>query len=123
MTAHLKINALRAYGYHGCKTIEREQGQWFEVDLELGGDFSNQTLGDDLAKSCDLDQVAKLTGEIVAGKRFGLLETLGEELCRRLLRQFSLESVRVAVRKPNPPVDYKVGYLEVEVFLTRADLK
>ena len=47
------VRDLRLWAHVGVLESERQLGQWFELDLELGVDLSAAALGDDLAASLD----------------------------------------------------------------------
>jgi len=111
----IRLKNMQFYAYHGNKPHEAENGQRFEVDVELTGNFQVAALSDDLKDTYDFDRIYQIVSEIVSCSRFNLLEALTEEICRRLLKDYPNVQVRVAVRKPHPSIAGVLDYAEVEL--------
>jgi 7,8-dihydroneopterin aldolase/epimerase/oxygenase len=90
------------HGRHGVLPAERELGQPFVVDVELGLDLRPAGLSDDLAKTVDYGEVHRLAKEIVEGPPVNLTETVAERIAAAVLEEHPLvEAVRVKVAKPH----------------------
>ncbi len=90
------------HGRHGVLPAERELGQPFVVDVELGLDLRPAGLSDDLAKTVDYGEVHRLAKQVVEGEPVDLTETVAERIANATLEEHPLvEIVRVKVRKPN----------------------
>jgi 7,8-dihydroneopterin aldolase/epimerase/oxygenase len=90
------------YGRHGVLPAERELGQAFVVDVELGLDLRPAGLSDDLSKTVDYGEVHRLAKQVVEGEPAGLTETVAERIANATLEEHPLvEVVRVKVKKPN----------------------
>jgi len=100
---------MRFFAYHGCKAEETENGQYFEVDVELTGSLQKPGKTDDLNDTCDFDCIYRIIADTVTGTRYNLLEALGEEICSRLLKKYPDKQVKLILRKPNPPLDEKLS--------------
>lgn len=98
------LEGMTFYAYHGVNRAEREQGQRFVVDLELGLDLSPAGHSDSLAMAVNYATVFKLAREVVEGEPSNLIETVAERLAAAILSRFDVESVRVRVRKPWAPI-------------------
>jgi dihydroneopterin aldolase len=84
----------------GVHEHERRAPQRVLVDVELAYDASRAAAHDDLAEAIDYDALAKAVVRHVAALEPRLLETLGEELARRLLAEFHAPWVRLRLVKP-----------------------
>lgn len=90
------------HGRHGVLPAERELGQPFVVDVELGLDLRPAGLSDDLAKTVDYGEVHRLAKQVVEGDPTDLTETVAERIASAALEEHPLvEVVRVKVKKPN----------------------
>ena len=111
----VRMKGLQFHAFHGCSQVEKESGQTFEVDVEIGGDLRRAALSDDLEDAYNFDITYQVVAETVTGTRYNLLEALAEEICRRLLELYPGTQVRVVVRKPSPPLPWLTDGLEVEL--------
>ena len=90
------------HGRHGVLPAERELGQPFVVDVELGLDLRPAGLSDDLAKTVDYGEVHRLAKQVVEGAPADLTETIAERIANATLEEHPLvDVVRVKVKKPN----------------------
>ena len=112
----IRIRNAVFYAYHGVLQEEQAVGGKFEIDVELGGDFSRAAETDMLKRTVNYEQVYARIQEIVHAKKYYLLEALGNAIATHLLREFSLaDEVIVRVRKPHPPVKGVVDHVEIEI--------
>lgn len=101
----IRINNAKFYAHHGVLEYEKKYGNTFEIDIELKCDIGELGDSDDLHKTVDYLKVYKLVERIVNSKKFNLLETVNQNICKALLDNFPLvNSVKVNVRKPNAPL-------------------
>jgi dihydroneopterin aldolase len=111
----VRLRNISLYGHHGVSPAEQELGRRLSVDVELGLDLSRAGKSDDLADTVDYARAYEVVAEANASRRFSLLETLAEEIARRLLAAFPVSEARVRVRKPDPPVGGVVEEVEIEI--------
>ena len=100
MNDRLRIPEMRFRGRHGVLPEERERGQWFDVDVDLGYDQRPASASDDLAAAVDVRTVSDTVREVVEGEPFSLMETLAQQIADRLLALSTVLDVIVRVRKP-----------------------
>lgn len=101
----IKIINAKFYAYHGVLDHEKDYGNEFQIDVELNCDLSSLNDTDDLKKTVNYHSVYKLMEKIFNEKKYNLIETLNQEICRGILENFPLvSSVRVSIRKPNAPL-------------------
>jgi 7,8-dihydroneopterin aldolase/epimerase/oxygenase len=90
------------HGRHGTLPAERELGQRFVVDVELGLDLRPAGLSDELARTVDYGEVHRRTREIVEGEPANLIEAVAERIAASVLEHHPpVECVRVRVSKPD----------------------
>lgn len=112
---------IRLLGRHGVHAFEREQGQPFEVDLEIETDVSPAARNDDLNLTIDYCRVYEMVRDVVEGPPCRLIETLAERLAGRILTETPAGAVRVRVRKPRAALPGATGVVQVEILRKRGD--
>lgn len=111
----IRLRNARFYAHHGVLDAERSNGGLFEIDAELTCDLLEAEAEDNLKKTVDYEKVYSFIKEIVAGKRFFLIESLASRICRSILQNFPVvQKITVKVRKPSPPLGGVVEHVEVE---------
>lgn len=113
----ITLGGIDVYGKHGVLEAERELGQRFVIDTELGFDCEAALQSDDLMHALDYSKVHGLVVEAATEKSFQLIETLAGRLCQVLLQEFPAETVTVTVHKLHPPIEGFRG--KASVTLTR----
>ncbi len=120
MSDKIFLNGIEVFGHHGCGEDERERGQVFAADLELGLDLSKAGKSDDISDTIDYAAVMEETKKIISGTPRKLIETVAEEIAETLLSKFSLlENVKITIRKPSAELRGVFNYAAVEIFRTR----
>jgi dihydroneopterin aldolase len=117
------LQGMRFYGYHGVNAEEKALGQWFEIDVELWGDFSRGAVSDRLEDTLNYSRVYKLIKGIVEGPSVNLIEHLAYKLMEALLLIPSLQKVLVRVKKPQAPLKGPLGYAGVEIVRSKDEVK
>ena len=116
----IRLTKMEFYGYHGVFPEENKLGQRFVIDLEVEADLREAGESDDLEHSVNYGQLYFDVKEIVEGEIFQLIEALAERITQRLLSTYNrIESVRVAVIKPDPPIPGHYQSVSVEIFRRR----
>ena len=116
VTDKIRLNGLQYYAYHGALDEERSLGQIFEVDVEVGGDFSRGGSQDDLHWTVDYTLLYREVTEIFNRGSFRLLETCAGAIADGLLgKSEAIQEVTVRVRKPHVPMGGVLRNVEVEV--------
>jgi dihydroneopterin aldolase len=112
----IRLNSMLFYAHHGALAEERAMGQTFEVDVEVGGDFSRHEGSDDLHWTVDYTLFYRAVAEIFNRENFHLLETCASVMADELLKKFNVvQEVTVRVRKPHVPMGGLLKNVEVEV--------
>jgi dihydroneopterin aldolase len=113
----IRLKGLTIFGHHGVSPAERELGQKIELDIELHADLKEACQSDSLKDTINYESVYAMVFDVVSGRKHRLLESLGEEVCYNILKNYPVSSVTVNLRKPNLPFPNNMSY--VEVCLTR----
>ena len=109
------LHGAQFFARHGVSEEERRTGGRYVVDIELTHDFAGAAATDDLTRTISYADVFVVAREVVEGRSFLLVETLGETLAQTLLERFPATTVMVRVRKQPPPIDGIVDFAGVEI--------
>ncbi len=112
----IRLKNITIFGFYGVSPQEREVGQKIEIDLDLHADLSAACASDSLQDTINYETVYTTVMELVdAGKRYRLLESLGEEICNAVLRQYPVTKVAIRMRKLNLPFPNNLSHVEIEL--------
>ncbi len=93
------IRALRLEAMIGIYRRERTTQQTVEIDIDMGLPGPDVFASGRVADTIDYAMVADGIGEMLATRRFGLVEELAEQIAAMILGQFSAPWTRVSVAK------------------------
>jgi dihydroneopterin aldolase len=102
------------YGFHGVYEYEREQGQRFYVDAEIGADLSLAGETDNLIHTIDYTVIYSQIKEVMENQRFQLLEAVGAHIAELILKTTIANEVTIRIRKPAVPIPGPLDYVQVE---------
>jgi dihydroneopterin aldolase len=115
----INLLGIGAVGYHGVFDQEKRSGQPFFVDLVMYLDLAVAGASDDVALTAHYGEVAEEVRDIVIGPSVNLLETLADQVARRLLARFPLDAVEVTVHKPKAPIEVTFSDVSVTIYRER----
>jgi dihydroneopterin aldolase len=119
----IRLKNITIFGFYGVSPQEREVGQKIGIDLDLHTDLSAACASDSLQDTVNYETVYTTVMELVGtGKRYRLLESLGEEICNTVLRQYPVTKVRIRMRKLNLPFPNNLSHVEIELVREAPDL-
>ena len=118
MHDEIRIDGIRATGFHGVLAREQAHGQVFSVDVVLGLDLAEAARSDDLTMTVDYGAVCERVVARITGDRFELIETLAGRIADDCLLHAAVSSTTVTVHKPNAPV--AVRFADISVTIHRA---
>jgi 7,8-dihydroneopterin aldolase/epimerase/oxygenase len=108
------------YAYHGVGKAEHKVGARYEVDAEVYFDFTEAGKNDKLSQTVDYERVYSAISQVVTSKKFYLIEAVAKKIADGLITDFSIiSSLRVKVRKRNPPIGGVCDYAEADYFVER----
>ena len=120
MQDRLSIRGMTFHAHHGLEDHEIENGQRFDVDVEMLFDASIAAQTDHLSDTVDVRQVYKDVKKIVLEKRFYLIETLAQRVAVGILDHYKISAVTVRVRKPVAPLGGLSKGTEIEITRSRS---
>ena len=115
MTAKIGLEDVRFHAPHGFFDEEQLMGNEFSIDVEVEAEVTEAAEYDDLGGTVNYATVYYLL-QAEMKKPTRLLEALAHRMAGRILDQFEgVVSVRLKIRKLNPPLGGRVGAAFVEV--------
>ena len=112
----IQLEGIRLYGFHGISKEEQSVGSWFEINVSLEVNVTEEALvSDNIAGTVDYSDVLNvIRGVFAASSR--LLEHLAYGIAQKLCDSFdTIDAVCIQVRKLAPPVPANVGCSAVEL--------
>lgn len=111
---------LRFFGYHGVLEKEREEGQYFHIDVEMYLSLEKAGNTDKLKYTVDYSAVYDIIKYINENNKFRLIERLAENISGEIMSRYpEIDKIMVRVKKPGAPVDGEFDWLGVEITRTR----
>lgn len=107
----------------GVSSEERSTPQECLLDLEFEADLDRASRTDRLQDTLNYATVFATVHEVARGSRFRLLEGFAGALFDRLCEEHTFQSVRIRVRKPNPPLDGPLDSAGIELQRDHEDRK
>lgn len=111
----ISIQGINVLGHHGVDEAERKVGQRLAIDVEMYLDLSAAIASDDIRRTVNYEAVSSLVERVSSEEEFLLLESLADQIARRVLEKFRPSAVTVRVKKANLPIATRVASVEVEV--------
>ena len=98
------VRGLRLWAHVGVLEHERLQGQWFELDLDLGIDLRSAAASDQLADTLDYSQLIGALQQQARQMGCLTLEHYSECMLELVEARFGPVPVRLELRKCHAPV-------------------
>jgi 7,8-dihydroneopterin aldolase/epimerase/oxygenase len=98
------VRGLRLWAHVGVLEFEREQGQWFELDLELGVDLKPAGRSDLLADTLDYAQLITALQHQARAIRCHTLEHYSEQILTLIAERCGPLPLQLELRKCAAPV-------------------
>lgn len=113
----IKVTGIKCYANHGCLPEETAIGGHYIVDVVLFTDFTAAAQNDDLSKTIDYVDVARIVNEEMAIPS-KLIETVGQRIITRFGSELNgLENVTLEIHKINPPINADVKEVSIVMSL------
>ncbi|PHS71530.1 MAG: dihydroneopterin aldolase [Methylophaga sp.] len=84
----------------GIYDWERETLQTLSFELEMDWDIRQAAASDDITNTLDYGAIAQTIVHFVEASRYQLIETLAEDLCALLLKEYPIPTVKLTLSKP-----------------------
>lgn len=107
----IKINQLRLFGYHGVYDEEIKNGQEFVISAVVT--VNSIPIEDNISDAIDYSLIVKNIKEVFEAKRYNLIERLALDVSNRILIDKRVSSIKVSVKKENPPINADIDSVAV----------
>ena len=94
------LNDLKIDTFIGIYEWEKETLQTLGLDLEIDWDIRAAAASDDIADTLNYGDIAHTVVNFVEASRYQLIETLAEDLCALLLREYPIPKLKLTLSKP-----------------------
>ncbi len=108
------IRGLQLETVVGILDHERVRTQPLSLDLDLTVDFSQIEHPQDYDHIIDYAAVSKLAVNLAIEGEYLLLETMGEDLCAAIFKDFAVQHIRLVIEKPEAVADARWVGVEME---------
>lgn len=113
------VQNMRFNGKHGVTGEERSAAQGFGVDVELVRNLQIAGHSDAISNTVDYSEIYAIAKEVVEVESFHLVESIAENISRRIFDRFAFDELLIRVWKNNPPLGGPVDYAGVQIHRTR----
>ena len=96
---HICITNLLFRGKHGLDDVERRVEQEFLIEADLEFDAAKAGASDKLADTVDYAVIRDKVKQVIEGKSRYLIESLAEDIARKILEDKRIKSVEIIVKK------------------------
>jgi dihydroneopterin aldolase len=111
----ISLNGAEFFAFHGFYPEEQKLGSKFIVDVEVSFKPIGDLKEDEIRNTVDYEQLYQIVSEQMAHTR-KLIETVAQSIADGVKDQYPFaESVRVCLKKLNPPLKGKVDYSSIVI--------
>jgi dihydroneopterin aldolase len=115
MKAHIAVEGIECYSYHGCLQEESVIGGRYVVDVYFETDIAGALEEDDLSQTIDYVKVNEIVQREMQ-QRSKLIEHAAGRILKTLRSEFKeCMEIKVRLTKHNPPAGYYVEKASVTV--------
>ena len=115
------MKQLSFYGYHGVLSQEKELGQKFIVDVEIGCELLEAGLTDDLKNTVSYAEIYQEIKQIMEGDPYNLIEACAQAIADRILTHSKVSWCLVRISKPEAPIPGIFDTVGVEILRYKTD--
>lgn len=110
----IQVDNLRLWAHVGVLDFEREQGQWFRVDLELHLDLSASASADSLSATADYSLGIQALQRLAAKFSCHTLEHFSERMFEVLEELYGPLPMHLQLSKCDPPIPGFAGTVSLQ---------
>ena len=113
----IAIQGAEFFAYHGFYPEEQKLGTKFIVDVEVNFMPLNDIRADTISNTVDYEKIYNMIAEQMKHTR-KLIETVAQSIADDIKAHYPfVESIRVCMKKLNPPLGGKVDYSAITIIL------
>lgn len=110
----LTLKGLHFHAPHGYHKEERISGNDFEVDLIISGPLRKAGETDNISDTVDYQKIEHAVSTVMQGPSVQLIESLAYKIGEKIFSEhIEIATLKVAVRKLNPPLEIQTDYSEI----------
>lgn len=110
----ITLKSLEFHGKHGYYDEERREGNHFELDVIVRGNFQPAIDDDNLDETFNYEVVKEIGEQVFNGPSEKLIETLCKRIGDEIFeRSDVVKELIVSLRKLNPPIGVPAQYAEI----------
>lgn len=110
------IRDLKIFAYHGVLDKEKENGQYFILDVDAYADISKPCGSDNVEDTVNYALMIERITEIFTSQKDDLIERAAQRVADGLLGEFGMiTEIRILLKKPDAPIDADFGWVGVEI--------
>jgi dihydroneopterin aldolase len=111
----ISLHGAEFFAYHGFYPEEQQLGAKFIVDIEVDFVPLDDIKVDKLANTVDYEQLHNIAC-LQMQKTMKLIETVAQNIADKIKMQYPfVKTIRVSIKKMNPPMSGKVNYSAILV--------
>lgn len=99
LLSEILIDSLRVKTWIGVPDAERMEAQEIEMDIRIQPTRSFAEMQDDINLTVDYSAVCQRVSEVAAERPRRLIESLAQEICEMILKEFAATLAEVEIRK------------------------
>jgi len=99
LLSEILIDSLRVKTWIGVPDAERMDAQEIEIDIRIQPTRSFAEMQDDINLTVDYAAVCQRVSEVAAERPRRLIESLAQEICEMILKEFAATLAEVEIRK------------------------
>ena len=99
LLSEILIDSLRVKTWIGVPDEERMEAQEIEIDIRIQPTRSFAEMQDDISLTVDYAAVCQRVSELTQERPRRLIESLAQEICEMILKEFAASSAEVEIRK------------------------
>ncbi len=114
------ISGLKLYAYHGVREREKENGQFFMLDIVIYCDLLPAGTSDELFDTVSYSDVVKTVSKCFTERSFDLIEAAAQHVCDVLFATYDkINSIDITLKKPDAPIDAVFDHVAVRLLRDR----
>ena len=111
----IALHGAEFFAFHGFYPEEQKLGNKFIVDVDVSFTSAKNLKEDKISNTVDYEQVYNIV-EAQMKKTAKLIETVAQSIADSIKEQFPfVNSIRVSIKKLNPPLKGKVDYSNIVI--------
>jgi FolB domain-containing protein len=99
LLSEILIDSLRVKTWIGVPDAERLEAQEIEIDIQIQPTRNFAEMNDDISLTVDYAAVGQRVSELARERPRRLIESLAQEICDMILKEFAATSAQVEIRK------------------------